>query len=365
MRKSFYSCLFFIVFVISLLIPFNVLADEITDIKIKGFNEPVVGQKPKFNAFVSDSANYKVHLESWMGSDSTMLESEYNPSIDNVIDVFKKDVIYTYSIYIKPKAGYTFADNFVAKIDGITLDNYRIAGNTLIFEYEYGIPEEIDIEIFDVTMPIADHEPIYSGNVPNDANYLLYKEIWYDSNGDVVVDKFKFGEEYTYRAVIVPLNNANFDLPLYATVNGNLMDYESNEGNMYVFTYKYKIDDYMVVFDANGGKFSNGKELITFDNWKIEDENNISEPRMKGFKFIGFFTEKIGGTSFEKYVAEAGIDQDMTFYAQWEKLADEDVIENPDTGDNIMLFVGIGIASLIGIVGVTIYLMKKNGKRAK
>ena len=47
------------------------------------------------------------------------------------------------------------------------------------------------------------------------------------------------------------------------------------------------------------------------------------------------------------------------------KLTDEDLFENPDTGDNIMLFVGIGIVSLIGIIGVSIYLMKKTRKRAK
>lgn len=72
---------------------------------------------------------------------------------------------------------------------------------------------------------------------------------------------------------------------------------------------------------------------------------------------------------------EAGIDSDMTFYAQWEEdesilqeiedLQGTEKIKNPDTGDNIMLFVGIGIVSLIGIIGVSIYLMKKNRKRAK
>lgn len=348
------------------LYPSNISALEITDIDLTGFNEPVLGQTPKFSAGVSEDANYYVYLESWMGNDSTMIESVYNDSIKDVISTFKKDVVYTYSVYVKPKDGNSFSDNVTAQIDGIALNNYRLAGNTIIFEYEYGVPSDADVKVLNVTMPNAGDEPIYTGTVPEGVNYMIHDEVWYDSLGNVVTGQFENGKVYTYRCVIVPLNNFDFKMPIYATVNGDFMTYESNEGNMYVFSYKFKVSkkSYLVVFDANGGVFGKNEDKISVDNWQIGDENKISIPVREDYKFMGYFTERFGGTSLANYIAEAGIDQDMTFYAQWEKVENVDDVVNPDTGDNIMLFMGIGIVSLMGIVGLFVYFVRSKKKES-
>lgn len=80
---------------------------------------------------------------------------------------------------------------------------------------------------------------------------------------------------------------------------------------------------YKVVFDANGGAFGETEKIFIIDEWQIDDEKKLEKPTMDGYEFLGFFTEKIGGTSLEKYIAEAGIDKDLTFYAKWKKNEEE------------------------------------------
>jgi len=162
-----------------------------------------------------------------------------------------------------------------------------------------------------------------------------------------------------------------------------------------------KVDNesYKVIFNANGGTFkSNNKEIITIEEWKVNDEKTLEKPTKEGYEFIGFFTEKIGGTSLEKYIAEAGIDGNLTFYAQWKENSSvlegtpvipeggeqEDNTENtgigtetdsnnentdtnkstgsnPQTGDNIILFVAILLVAVVGIVITT--KVRKNIKK--
>lgn len=141
-----------------------------------------------------------------------------------------------------------------------------------------------------------------------------------------------------------------------------------------------KMESYSVTFDANGGTFkSNNKEILTIEEWKIGDEETLEKPIREGYEFVGYFTEKTGGTSLEKYIAEAGIDGNLTFYAHWKEVENkvenkvEDKIENdvstnkvtidnPPTGDNILLFVGILLISVAGIARVAIVKFKKYSK---
>lgn len=102
-----------------------------------------------------------------------------------------------------------------------------------------------------------------------------------------------------------------------------------------------------------------------------------------------------GGTSIEKYIAEAGIDGNLTFFAQWEENSsvlegtpvipeggeqennntentdtgigtetetdsnDENIDtnkptgSNPQTGDNVILFVEILLVAIVGIIITT------------
>ena len=108
-----------------------------------------------------------------------------------------------------------------------------------------------------------------------------------------------------------------------------------------------KIVKYKVVFDANGGTFNNDSTW-TIDKWENGMESSLKIPTKDGYEFIGYYTEKTNGTKFELILAESGIDNDMTFYAQWKEKNNN--INNPQTNDNIMMSIVMMMLSLIGIV---------------
>lgn len=139
-----------------------------------------------------------------------------------------------------------------------------------------------------------------------------------------------------------------------------LADYNIQVGNtilLSIVEQKYK-----VTLNANGGKFNNLEQYI-IEEWDNSIYGNLVTPTKEGYTFKGYYTEKIGGTKFELILAESGIDNDKTFYAQWEENSVQDSeqsissptptqpettnnsttskmteeIENPDTGGNINL----------------------------
>jgi len=123
-------------------------------------------------------------------------------------------------------------------------------------------------------------------------------------------------------------------------------------------------ETYRVVFNANYGKFKSEKDILVIEEWKIDDEKTLEKPTRAGYEFVGYFTEKVGGTSLEKYIAEAGIDGNLTFYAQWKEVKDSNINipSNPPTGDNILVFVVILVISVVGIAAVVIIKFKKDRK---
>lgn len=132
--------------------------------------------------------------------------------------------------------------------------------------------------------------------------------------------------------------NENNDENVYSEIIE--LDYPNGKTNFVALTlnhfspYVIYEEVYRVVFEANGGMFKDGKDILTIEEWKIGDEQNLEKPTKQGYKFLGYFTEKTEGTSLEKYLAEAGIDYDLTFYAQWEEIIIEDD-KNDNIGDNI------------------------------
>ena len=123
-----------------------------------------------------------------------------------------------------------------------------------------------------------------------------------------------------------------------------------------IYTLGYKETDVKVTFDANGGVF--GKEsAYTIDNWNFNMYDNLKIPTREGYKFIGYFTEKTGGTKFEMILNEAGIDNNSIYYAQWEK-----VEEVPKTFDKSGLSIIIASLSLLSLVGASLYLKKEMSK---
>lgn len=182
--------------------------------------------------------------------------------------------------------------------------------------------------------------------------------------------------------------NEGYKLPTSITVNinGNIIEpekytYNSETGEILIskdiINGNIVIDAiaettlYKVIFDANGGTFNNNQNTIEIADIINFKYNDFEKPTRNGYTFVGFYTEKTGGKSFDEVMnGEAGIEEDTTFYARWQANStgapgtaepDEEV---PNTLDKIEKTIFIGIISLIGLVGATIYLIKKNKVRA-
>ena len=90
-------------------------------------------------------------------------------------------------------------------------------------------------------------------------------------------------------------------------------------------------------FDANGGKFSEGSNILKYDDAEKFDFDKLEIPARDGYKFIGYYTEKIGGISFDDVMnSEAGIESDTTFYAQWKEIEKIDFIGNIENQEFIV-----------------------------
>ena len=102
------------------------------------------------------------------------------------------------------------------------------------------------------------------------------------------------------------------------------------------------IGKFDITFDANGGIFSNKKEILTitsgdYDIKLYEIIDNIEEPKREGYKFLGFFNAKKDGKSLEYLLSADELDKAQTLYAQWEKIEEisnkENIEDNKDTED--------------------------------
>ena len=124
-----------------------------------------------------------------------------------------------------------------------------------------------------------------------------------------------------------------------------------------------KMELYNVTFNANGGIYEDEKESFVIEEWKIGDEENLKKPTRNRFEFVGYFTNKEGGTSLEKYIAEAGIDGDLTFYAQWKEIKEEINLIHPHPSLRATLsHQGRGVENLLklNINGFDVYIGRNN-----
>ena len=141
-----------------------------------------------------------------------------------------------------------------------------------------------------------------------------------------------------------------------------LADYSIQKESTLHLVLRLTENHFKVIFDANGGLFSENKNNLIIEEWKNEYEETLETPTKDGYKFKGYYTEKSGGTKFEMILAESGIDNDMTFYAQWEENFSEsssESVENPNTLDPISKTIITLIISTSGLIFSIIYFKNK------
>jgi hypothetical protein len=113
-------------------------------------------------------------------------ESKYTPSMKKITQ-FEEGKTYMYSIELREKNGYTFADNCSVTINGnpisATANAVKTVDGLFVMNVETIRPEatkEISvIEINNATLTFKDGDkPVFTGTTPDDAPYVLVFEEW-------------------------------------------------------------------------------------------------------------------------------------------------------------------------------------------
>lgn len=219
-------------------------------------------------------------------------ESKYTPSMKKITQ-FEEGKTYMYSIELREKNGYTFADNCSVTINGnpisATANAVKTVDGLFIMNVETIRPEatkEISvIEINNATLTFKDGDkPVFTGTVPENDQYAFRCEWWsLDENtgivstepewgGDIYKNKitaFEAGKAYHY-GVYVTAYTADISPDAKLKINGREVKYtrigdESDTQSFWVET------DLTMTPAADGHTHNYGTE------WKYDETNHWHE----------------------------------------------------------------------------------------
>lgn len=219
-------------------------------------------------------------------------ESKYTPSMKKITQ-FEEGKTYMYSIELREKNGYTFADNCSVTINGnpisATANAVKTVDGLFIMNVETIRPEatkEISvIEINNATLTFKDGDkPVFTGTVPENDQYAFRCEWWsLDENtgivstepewgGDIYKNKitaFEAGKTYHY-GVYVTAYTADISPDAKLKINGREVKYtrigdESDTQSFWVET------DLTMTPAADGHTHKYGTE------WKYDETNHWHE----------------------------------------------------------------------------------------
>lgn len=219
-------------------------------------------------------------------------ESKYTPSMKKITQ-FEEGKTYMYSIELREKNGYTFADNCSVTINGnpisATANAVKTVDGLFIMNIETIRPEatkEISvIEINNATLTFKDGDkPVFTGTVPENDQYAFRCEWWsLDENtgivstepewgGDIYTNKitaFEAGKTYHY-GVYVTAYTADISPDAKLKINGREVKYtrigdESDTQSFWVET------DLTMTPATDGHTHNYGTE------WKYDETNHWHE----------------------------------------------------------------------------------------
>ncbi len=259
------------------------------------------GDAPQATAEVynADADKYEIAYECWeeMENGEPVAfwysdESKYTPSMKKITQ-FEEGKTYMYSIELREKNGYTFADNCSVTINGnpisATANAVKTVDGLFIMNVETIRPEttkEISvIEINNATLTFKDGDkPVFTGTVPENDQYAFRCEWWsLDENtgivstepewgGDIYKKKitaFDAGKTYHY-GVYVTAYTADISPDAKLKINGREVKYtrigdESDTQSFWVET------DLTMTPAADGHTHKYGTE------WKYDETNHWHE----------------------------------------------------------------------------------------
>ena len=259
------------------------------------------GDAPQATAEVynADADKYEIAYECWQEMENGEPvafwysdESKYTPSLKKITQ-FEEGKTYMYSIELREKNGYTFADNCSVTINGnpisATANAVKTVDGLFVMNVETIRPEATKkisvIEINNATLTFKDGDkPVFTGTVPENDQYAFRCEWWsLDENtgivstepewgGDIYKNKitaFEAGKTYHY-GVYVTAYTADISPDAKLKINGREVKYtrigdESDTQSFWVET------DLTMTPAADGHTHKYGTE------WKYDETNHWHE----------------------------------------------------------------------------------------
>ena len=259
------------------------------------------GDAPQATAEVynADADKYEIAYECWQEMENGEPvafwysdESKYTPSLKKITQ-FEEGKTYMYSIELREKNGYTFADNCSVTINGnpisATANAVKTVDGLFVMNVETIRPEATKkisvIEINNATLTFKDGDkPVFTGTVPENDQYAFRCEWWsLDENtgivstepewgGDIYKNKitaFETGKTYHY-GVYVTAYTADISPDAKLKINGREVKYtrigdESDTQSFWVET------DLTMTPAADGHTHKYGTE------WKYDETNHWHE----------------------------------------------------------------------------------------
>ena len=259
------------------------------------------GDAPQATAEVynADADKYEIAYECWQEMENGEPvafwysdESKYTPSLKKITQ-FEEGKTYMYSIELREKNGYTFADNCSVTINGnpisATANAVKTVDGLFVMNVETIRPEATKkisvIEINNATLTFKDGDkPGFTGTVPENDQYAFRCEWWsLDENtgivstepewgGDIYKNKitaFEAGKTYHY-GVYVTAYTADISPDAKLKINGREVKYtrigdESDTQSFWVET------DLTMTPAADGHTHKYGTE------WKYDETNHWHE----------------------------------------------------------------------------------------
>lgn len=361
------------------------------------------GDAPQATAQVEDSSSdrYEVAYECWeeMENGEPVAfwysdEGKYTPSMKKITQ-FEDGKTYMYSIELKQKDGYTFADNCSVMINwspiSATANVVKTVDGLFAMNVETIRPQstkEISvIEINNATLTFKDGDkPVFTGTVPENDQYAFRCEWWsLDENtgivstepewgGDIYKNKittFEAGKTYHY-GVYVTAYYGNFSPDAKLKINGQYVNYkrvgdDDNMQSMWLET------DLTMIPAASSHTHSYGTD------WKSDADNHWHEcscgsiadkaahdMETKNAKDAtatekGYTGDKVckvcGYTVKGKEIPASG----TTKPTNPTKPDGNTDVTSPQTGDNsnLVLWFAILLISCGGVIGVTVYSSRR------
>ena len=259
------------------------------------------GDAPQATAEVynADADKYEIAYECWQEMENGEPvafwysdESKYTPSLKKITQ-FEEGKTYMYSIELREKNGYTFADNCSVTINGnpisATANAVKTVDGLFVMNVETIRPEATKkisvIEINNATLTFKDGDkPVFTGTVPENDQYAFRCEWWsLDENtgivstepewgGDIYKNKitaFEAGKTYHY-GVYVTAYTADISPDAKLKINGREVKYtrigdDSDTQSFWVET------DLTMTPAADGHTHKYGTE------WKYDETNHWHE----------------------------------------------------------------------------------------